>query len=141
MAQQNQKQQAKVFRSDVEDEEEEQEEEEKEKTRCKLGERGVWGFGGDANHSGGSVASSGPGTARVCMVRAIGIDKRLVLRNATTGRSSRSKEKKQLPAHLGKGCRRLMVEWPNGRMETLGRRSGLADPAEVSCCCAACCFF
>ena len=117
MAQQNQKQQAKVFRSDVEDEEEGQEEEEKEKTRCKLGERGVWGFGGDANHSGGSVASSGPGTARVCMVRAIGIDKRLVLRNATTGRSSRSKEKKQLPAHLGKGCRRLMVEvaeWSNG---------------------------
>lgn len=94
--QQNQKQQAKVFRSDVENEEEEQEEEEeKEKTRCELGERGVWGFGGDANHGGGSVASSGPGTARVCMVRAIGIDKRLVLRNATTGRSSRSKEKKK----------------------------------------------
>jgi len=40
--QQNQKQQAKAFRGDVEDEEEEQEEEEeKEKTRCELGERGV----------------------------------------------------------------------------------------------------
>ena len=116
--QQNQKQQAKVFRSDVEEEEKEKE---KEKTRCELGERGVWGFGGDANHGGGSVASSGPGTARVCMVRAIGIDKRLVLRNATTGRSSRSKKKNLLPAHLRERVRERVqtvdggvAEWSNG---------------------------
>lgn len=36
--QQNQKQQAKVFRGE---EEEQEEEEEKERTRCELGERGV----------------------------------------------------------------------------------------------------
>ena len=112
--QQSQKQQAKVFRGE---EEEQEEEEEKEKTRCELGERGVWGFGGDANHGGGSVASSGPGTARVCVVRAIGIDKRLVLRNATTGRSSRSKGKKKRPAHLRERVQKVdggVAEWSNG---------------------------